>query len=126
MKNFELETYINDFKTLPFSTVYSFNETDDQLDTLNKLILSVIDKHAPLVRTKFTRPPALWMKDIKINKLQRKRDHWRHKAHKNPTDENWETYRESRNKIKKSDQRKENSMLQKSFIFKKTAKKFGK
>ena len=126
MKNFELETYINDFKTLPFSTVYSFNETDDQLDTLNKLILSVIDKHAPLVKTKFTRPPAPWMKDIKINKLQRKRDHWRHEAHKNPTDENWETYRESRNKIKKSDQRKENSLLQKSFIFKKTAKKFGK
>ena len=41
------------------------------------------------------------MKDIKINKLQRERHHWRHKAHKNPTDENWETYRELRNKIKK-------------------------
>ena len=82
--------------------MYSFNETDDQLDTLNKLILSVIDKHAPLVKTKFTRPPTLWMKDIKINKLQRKRDHWRHEALKNPTDENWETYRESGNKIKKA------------------------
>ena len=56
--NFNLETCINDFKTLPFSIVYSFNETDDQLDILNKLILSVIDKHAPLVKTKFTRPPA--------------------------------------------------------------------
>ena len=87
LKHFDLETYINDFKTLPFSTVYSFNETDDQLDTLNKLILSVIDKHAPLVKTKFTRPPATWMKDIKINKLQRQRHHWRHEAHKNPTDE---------------------------------------
>ena len=51
LKHFDLETYINDFKTLPFSTVYSLNETDDQLDTLNKLILSVIDKHAPLVKT---------------------------------------------------------------------------
>ena len=102
LKHFDLETYINDFKTLPFANVYSFNETDDQLDTLNKLILSVIDKHAPLVKTKFTRPPASWMKDIKINNLQRKRDHWRHEAHKNPTDENWETYRESRKKIKKA------------------------
>ena len=44
LKHFDLETYINDFKTLPFATVYSFNEADDQLDTLNKLILSVIDK----------------------------------------------------------------------------------
>ena len=101
LKLFDLETYINDFQTLPFVTVYSFNETDDQLDTLNKLILSVIDKHAPLVKTKSTIPPAPWMKDIKINKLQRDRDHWRHEAHKNPTDKNWGTYREYRNKIKK-------------------------
>ena len=50
LKQFDLETYINDFKTLSFATVvYSFNETDDQLDTLNILILLVIDKHAPLV-----------------------------------------------------------------------------
>ena len=42
------------------------------------------------------------MKDIKINKLQRQRHHWRHEAHKNPTDENWGTYRESTDKIKKA------------------------
>ena len=41
------------------------------------------------------------MKDIKINKLQRERNNWRYEAHKNPTDKNWGTYRESRNKIKK-------------------------
>ena len=32
--------------------MYSFNETNDQLDTLNQLILSVIEKHAPFVKTK--------------------------------------------------------------------------
>ena len=42
------------------------------------------------------------MKDIKINKLQRDRNHWRYEAHKNPTDKNWGAYRESRNKIKKA------------------------
>ena len=76
LKHFDLETYINDFQVLPFATMYSFNQTDDQLDTLNKSILSVIYKHAPLVKTKFTRPSASWMKDIKISKLQRDRDHW--------------------------------------------------
>ena len=80
LKRFDLETYTNNFRTLPFAVVYSFNETVDQLDILNKLILSVIDKQAPLVKTKFTRPPAPWMKCIKINKLQRERDHWRHEA----------------------------------------------
>ena len=39
------------------------------------------------------------MKDINV--LQRNRDHWRHKAHKTPTDKNWGTYREFRNNIKK-------------------------
>ena len=117
MKHLGLETYINDFKALPFATVYLFNETDDQLDTLNKLILSVNDKHPPLAKAKFTRPPAAWMKDIKINNLQRERDHWRHEAHKNPTDENWEAYRESRNKIKKAIKEKKTQ---------KTTKKFGR
>ena len=113
LKHFDLETYINDFKTLPFATMYSFNETDDQLDTLNKLILSVIDKHAPLVKTKFTRPAAPWTKDIKINKLQRERDHWRHEAHKNATDENWGNFRESRNKIKKAIKEKKTQFYRK-------------
>ena len=58
---------MNDFKTLPFATAYSFNETDSQLYTMNKLVLSVIYKYAPLVETKFLRPPATWMKDIKSN-----------------------------------------------------------
>ena len=81
--------------------MYSFNETDDQLDTLNKLIFLVIEKHAPLSKTKFTRTPAPWIKDIKTNKIQRDRKNWGHEVHKNPTGKSWGTCRESRNKIKK-------------------------
>ena len=120
LKHFDLEIYINDFKTLPFAI-----ETDDQLDTLHKLILSVIDKRAPHVKTKFTRPPGPWMKDIKINGLQRERDHWRHEAHKNPTDENWRTYRESRNKIRKAIQEKKTQFYRK-FLSSKTSKEIWK
>ena len=39
MKNFDLQKYINNFKQLPFSIVYSFDNPDDQLDTLNEIIL---------------------------------------------------------------------------------------
>ena len=104
---------------LPFATVYSFNDTDDQLDILNKLILSIIDKHAPFVKTIFSRPAAPWIKDIKINKLQHEQDHWRHEMHKNPTDKKCATYRETRNKIKKAIKEMKTQILQKSFIFKK-------
>lgn len=47
-KKFALESYISDFKTLPLTTIYSFDDTDDQLDMLDKFILPAIDKHPPL------------------------------------------------------------------------------
>ena len=62
MNNFNLK----DFSTLPFSTVYSFDNPDDQLAMLSKLILDCIDRHAPLKRTKFTRLPAPWMKQLDL------------------------------------------------------------
>ena len=99
--------------------MYSFNETDDQLDTLNKLILSVIDKHAPLVKTKFTRPPAPWMKDIKDNRLQREKL----SAQKSNRRKLGNPQRVQKKNLK-SDQRKLN--FTEKFYLQKTAKKFGK
>ena len=66
MKNFKTKEYYTDFSTLAFSTVYSFDNPDVQLAVLNKLILDCSDRHAPLKRTKFTRPPAPWMKQLDI------------------------------------------------------------
>ena len=37
-KSFNFENYIKDFSQLPLSKVYSFDEPDDQVETLNKLI----------------------------------------------------------------------------------------
>ena len=58
MKNFDLQKYINEFKQLPLSIVYSFDNPVDQLDTLNKIILECVERHAPIKRTEFTRHPA--------------------------------------------------------------------
>ena len=58
MKNFDLQKYIDDF---------SFDNPDDQLDILNKIILECTERHTLLKRTKFTRPPASWMKDLDIH-----------------------------------------------------------
>ena len=66
--------YYADFSTLPFSTVYGFDNPDNQLAMLNKLILDCIDRHASLKRTKFTRPLAAWMKQLDIIELQKQRD----------------------------------------------------
>ena len=85
LKSFDLEKYVQDFDALPISLIYSIDDSNDQLDTLNKLILNTINEHALLMKTKFTTLPATWMKDFEINKLQKERDHWRHGAHSKQT-----------------------------------------
>ena len=58
MKHFNIKDYKDDFKTLPLFLVYSFEDPNEQLDTLNILILECIERHAPLVKIRFTHPPA--------------------------------------------------------------------
>ena len=58
MKDFSIKDYVDDFKTLPLALVHSFEDPNEQLDTLNNLTLEYIERHAPSVKTKFTHPPA--------------------------------------------------------------------
>ena len=60
-KNLDMNKYILDFKQLPTSLVYAFDEPDDKNSVLNKLVNQCISEHAPIKRTKFTRPPAPWL-----------------------------------------------------------------
>ena len=89
MKHFNIKDYMDDFKALPLVLVYSFEDPNEQLDTLNNLILECIERHALLVKTKFTHPPASWMKQLDIADLLKKRDNYRFLAHHSPTEENW-------------------------------------
>lgn len=59
---------------------YSFDDPNDQLGTLGKRILNEINECAPLIKTKFRRTPATWIKDFEINKSQKERKHWRHET----------------------------------------------
>ena len=60
LKIFDVKSYINAFKSLPFITVYSF------------WWYWWLDKYTPLVTTKITIPLTPWMKKTEINNLQRK------------------------------------------------------
>ena len=71
-KPFNLENYINDFSQLPLSTVYSFDDPDYQVETLNNLITDCLLRQAPIKCTKLTRPPAPWMKALDIINLEKK------------------------------------------------------
>ena len=63
-------------------------------------MLDYIDRHVSLKRTKFTRPPAPWMKQLDIE-LLKQRDKYRFLAHNMPSKEKWINFRNSRNKLKK-------------------------
>ena len=80
--------------------MHSFDNPDDQLDILNKIILECIECHAPLKRTKFTRHPAPWMKDLDIVALLNQRNKLRYEAHSKRTRSTWVAYWKVRNKIK--------------------------
>jgi len=100
LKNFNLNSFMESFKTLPLSLIYAFDDPVDQLDTLNKIVLDCLEEHAPLIKAKFTRPSAPWMKDLDIVELQNKRDKLRYEAHQNQTTETWSLFRQVRNEIK--------------------------
>ena len=105
--------------------IYSFDDPNDHLDTLNKLILNAINELAPLMKTKFTRPPPPWMKDFDINKLLKERDHRRYEAHSKETPESWEKLRAMRNKTKGLSIRETHVSTKKCFN-QKTKMKYGK
>ena len=115
-KNFNINEYINDFSKIPFSVVYSFDDPNDQLDTFNKLVTECINKHAPIQRTKFTRPPAPWMKDPDITSSKDTLQQLRKAAE---TDVSKARYRKHRNAYKKLIRKKKGDFIRKSLSSKK-------
>ena len=81
MKNFKEESFVEDFSTLPMSIISYSDDPDEQLETLNSLILKCIERDAPLKRIRVTRPPAPWMKCPNIKDLKKERDTARYEAH---------------------------------------------
>ena len=64
-----MENHVTDFQQLPLNLIYSFDDPDDQVAMLNKLIIDCINIHTPLKRVKLTRLIAPWMHDSKIIEL---------------------------------------------------------
>ena len=46
MKEFDIDKFKEDLKLIPFSTVCTFDDSESQLDILNKLILRCNEEHA--------------------------------------------------------------------------------
>ena len=60
-RGFQEEEYIRDFTSLPFSVIQVVDDPEEKLEMFTNLITECIERHAPLKRTKITRPPAPWL-----------------------------------------------------------------
>ena len=96
-RDFDENAFLAVFDGLPLSLVYSVDDPEMQVDILSSLIRECLDRHAPLRRTKVTRPPAPWMKDHDIQELQQQCQNLRTKARR---DIIWNAYRDKRNQLK--------------------------
>ena len=101
-KDIDVNPYVSDFRELPLNLVYAFDEPDDQVTILNKLVLDCIEKHAPIKRVRLTRPVAPWMKDESIVNLKTQLEHHRHKASVSKEENDRKNYQVTQNKLKKT------------------------
>ena len=70
-----MNDYVADFKLLPISIVFGFDDPNDQIAMLNKLMADCIADHAPLKKVKFTLPPAPWMKEPELVTAKKHLEH---------------------------------------------------
>lgn len=99
-KHFDIAKFKEDLGGVPFSTVYGVGEPNQKLDIFNSLFKSCLDRHASLSRTKITRPPAPWLNEEEIRKLQREWNELRHLAHRINSTGIWEKFCDVRNRIR--------------------------
>ena len=84
-RGFKKEEFVREFTSLPFSIIHVADDSEEKLEMFTNLITECIERHAPLKRTKITRPPAPWLQEEEIKSLQNQRDLLRHKAHSTKT-----------------------------------------
>ena len=101
-KNFNTELFLTDVSRLPFAALYAvdFPKTTGHL-VFNHLFLSCLTAHAPFIKQRGTRPPALWLKDLDVNSEKCKKNVLRTIAQRTNREFYLFEYRESRNAVKK-------------------------
>ena len=97
-----MNDYVANFKLLPTSIVIDFDDPNDQIPMLNKLITDCIADHAPIKKVKFTRPPARWMKNPELVTAKKHLEHLQSLKNANEIESNeLSDYRKSKVRYKK-------------------------
>ena len=115
-KRLDLSEYQNDFSQIPMSFVDTFDDPNDQLCMLNKLTLSCINQHAPLIPVKITCPTAPWMADLNIQVFQEKKDNQSLIANYSNKESDKQLYKDTKKQLKAEIKGTKKDIVSKSFI----------
>lgn len=72
-KNFNVDNFYNDCKTVIWNDILKMNNINDKVEFINKNIITLYDKHAPIKPTSAHNHYSPWITDV-IKIMQRKRN----------------------------------------------------
>lgn len=104
-KSFCCDSYVNDVTNICWSDVCKESEPDVALDVFMKLLIPVIDKHAPVRKLTVRTVSALWI-DEELKKCMSERDKAKVAAIKSGSSSEWQTYCKIRNNVTKLNRKK--------------------
>ena len=98
MRQFDLDKFLNDLKTVPWSTAYIYDDVDDLWYHWAKLYNEVLDKHAPIKKKRVRGDQLPWITPQIQREISRRNRLFKKHA-KNPTKTSWEEFKKQRNKV---------------------------
>lgn len=97
LKSINFENFQNDLESIPWHYIYDMDRIDDKVDFLNKNIIQLFDKHAPIkTLNKSHRPYSPWITD-NIKLLQRLRSNALSRFKNSKSPHHWAYYKQIRN-----------------------------
>lgn len=97
-KNFNEEAYIKDLECTPFHVGEIFDDVEDQLWYHNKLLIEVMDKHAPQ-KKRMTKSRQLACMNGELRKAINVKAMLKRKFNRNRSSQSFDRYRNQRNKV---------------------------
>ena len=99
-KKCEEKALLSDLGSAPWQVMDSFDDVNDKLSYWMTLFLSVVDKHAPLmkVRMKTKNQDDDWI-DSGLRSLMRSRNYYRKKHRKTRAEQDWHKFKAIRNEV---------------------------
>ena len=98
MRQFDLEKFLNDLKTVPWSSAYIYDDVDDLWHHWAQLYTEVLDKHAPIKKKRVRGDQLPWITPLIQREISRRNRLFKKHA-KSPTTTSWEEFKKQRNKV---------------------------